>query len=177
MTVRAQINRLSLAFCVACAFQTASSAQDASPSEVEPPPASLADAAWLIGDWEGSAEKGVKMYESWQAPIANLMINTYVETEPNAEGQETVSWTEFSHLWEENGTIYFKVFGLLAGEKPILGPSQLVRIAPCSLSFETVTLRCADADRPGEGLVAIYIEEIDGERKEHVLTYKKADRD
>ncbi|MEL7199468.1 MAG: DUF6265 family protein [Pseudomonadota bacterium] len=168
---------MALTLCTACAFQTAALAQDASTAEAVPPPVTLADVAWLIGDWEGAAEKGVKMYENWQEPVANLMINTYVETEPNAVGQETVSWTEFSHLWEENGTLYFKVFSLLAGEQPIIGPLKLVRIEPCLLAFETVTYRCADADKPGEGLVATYIEEVDGERKEHVLTYKKADRD
>lgn len=179
MIMRNRFDRIAFSALVTCMFQGAATAQDApaSADAAPPPAAALADVAWLVGAWEGEAEEGVRMYERWEAPVANLMINTYVEIAPNEAGQDEVSWSEFSHLWEDNGTLYFKGFSIYADDEPVIGKTELVKIEPCAVYFESISLRCADPERPGEGLVATYIEELNGERKENVLTYKKADKD
>ena len=68
-------------------------------------------------------------------------------------------FTEHMYLVEEEGTLVLRLKHFnedLTGweEKNDMLTFRLVAIKECAAYFQALTLRCADAERPGEGLVA-----------------------
>lgn len=121
----------------------------------ESPPATLAQMDWLVGQWVGAGIRGAPAMESWLPPTGGTMVGTFVQE--TADG--TIMFTEVLYLMEENGSLALKLKHFNADltsweEKDDMLTFRLVAIEPCAAYFNALTLRCADSERPGEGLVA-----------------------
>lgn len=125
----------------------------------ESPPATLAQMEWLVGQWSGEGIGGAPATESWLRPAGGTMVGTFVQTKHGEDGAEAIMFTEHMYLMEENGSLVLRLKHFNADltgweEKDEMLTFRLVAIEPCAAYFNALTLRCADADRPGEGLVA-----------------------
>ena len=121
----------------------------------ESPPASLEQMDWLIGQWAGDGIGGNPAMESWLPPTGSVMVGTFVQQGENGE----IQFTEHLYLMAEEGTLVLRLKHFNADltgweEKDDMLSFRLVAIEPCAAYFHALTLRCADADAPGEGLVA-----------------------
>ena len=121
----------------------------------ESPPASLEQMDWLVGQWAGEGIGGAPAMESWLPPTGSTMVGTFVQE--TAEG--AIQFTEHLYLMEEDGTLVLRLKHFNADltgweEKEDMLSFRLVAIEPCAAYFHALTLRCADANQPGEGLVA-----------------------
>ena len=121
----------------------------------ESPPANLDQMDWLVGQWQGEGIRGAPATESWLAPMGGIMVGTFVRQE--ADG--AIMFTEHLYLMEEDGSLALKLKHFNADltgweEKDDFLTFRLVAIEPCAAYFNALTLRCADSNKPGEGLVA-----------------------
>jgi uncharacterized protein YecT (DUF1311 family) len=121
----------------------------------ESPPASLADMDWLVGQWSGIGIGGAPAMESWLPPTGTTMVGTFVQE----TGEGAIMFTEHMYLMEEQGTLVLRLKHFNADltgweEKDDMLTFRLVAVEPCAAFFNALTLRCADKDKPGEGLVA-----------------------
>lgn len=119
------------------------------------PPATLGQVDWLVGRWTGTGIGGAPAMESWLPPSGPTMVGTFVQQ--TDEGG--IRFTEHMYLMEEEGTLVLRLKHFNADltgweEKDGMLTFRLVAIEPCAAYFHALTLRCADADKPGEGLVA-----------------------
>ena len=48
-----------------------------------PPPARIADAAWLLGDWVGSGIDGAEAAESWLPASGGTMAGIFLQEKPD----------------------------------------------------------------------------------------------
>ncbi|MFL0355252.1 DUF6265 family protein [Erythrobacter sp. GH1-10] len=121
----------------------------------ESPSATIAQMQWLVGQWSGDGIGGAPAMESWLPPTGNTMVGTFVQR--TADG--AIQFTEHLYLMEEEGTLVLRLKHFNADltgweEKDKMLTFRLVAIEPCAAYFNALTLRCADPDKPGEGLVA-----------------------
>ena len=121
----------------------------------ESPPASLAQMDWLVGQWIGTGIGGATAMESWLPPAGSTMVGTFIQQ--TDEG--AVRFTEHMYLMEEEGTLVLRLKHFNADltgweEKDDMLTFRLVAMEPCAAYFHALTLRCADPEQPGEGLVA-----------------------
>ncbi|MEP3052176.1 MAG: DUF6265 family protein [Erythrobacter sp.] len=121
----------------------------------ESPPAQLAQLDWLIGQWAGYGIGGARSMESWLAPIGGTMVGTFVQE--TAEG--SIMFTEHMYLMQEGETLVLRLKHFNADltgweEKDDMLTFRLVAIEDCAVYFNALTLRCADSENPGAGLVA-----------------------
>ena len=119
------------------------------------PPASIDQLDWLVGQWEGKGIQGSPAMESWLPPMGGTMVGTFVQETP--EG--AIMFTEILYLMEEEGSLVLRLKHFNADltgweEKDDMLTFRLVAMEPCAAYFNALTLRCADAEKPGEGLVA-----------------------
>ncbi|BDI59718.1 DUF6265 family protein [Qipengyuania nanhaisediminis] len=151
-----------LALAALCLTASGAAAQDAPPPETrvgaegfESPPATLADVGWLVGQWRGSGIGGAPAMESWLPPTGPTMVGTFVQE----DGEGGIRFSEHMYLMEEGGSLVLRLKHFNADltgweEKDDMLAFRLLAVEPCAAFFHALTLRCADADRPGEGLVA-----------------------
>ena len=136
-------------------------AQDAQPETrlgeegFESPPATLEQMDWLVGQWSGEGIGGAPAMESWLPPTGPTMVGTFVQE--TAEGE--IMFTEILYLMEEEGSLVLRLKHFNADltgweEKDDMLTFRLVAMEPCAAYFNALTLRCADPEAPGEGLVA-----------------------
>ncbi|MEM7702500.1 MAG: DUF6265 family protein [Pseudomonadota bacterium] len=155
------IRRAFAAAMAALSLASAAAAQDAGnetrigEKDFTSPPATLAQMDWLIGQWQGEGIRGAPAMESWLKPIGGTMVGTFVQED--ADG--TIMFTEHMYLMQENGTLALKLKHFNADltgweEKDDFLTFRLVAIEECAVYFNALTLRCADRERPGEGMVA-----------------------
>jgi len=121
----------------------------------ESPPATLDQMDWLAGQWLGEGIRGAPAMESWLPPTGGTMVGTFVQE--TAEGD--IMFTEHMYLMQEDGSLALKVKHFNADftgweEKDDMLTFRLVALEPCAAYFNALTLRCADKEKPGEGLVA-----------------------
>lgn len=121
----------------------------------ESPPATLEQMDWLVGQWVGEGIQGAPAMESWLPPTGPTMVGTFVQE--TSEG--AIMFTEHMYLMEEAGTLVLRLKHFNADltgweEKDDMLTFRLVAVEPCAAYFRALTLRCADAEKPGEGLVA-----------------------
>jgi len=119
------------------------------------PPATLDQMDWLVGQWEGKGIRGAPAMESWLKPMGGMMVGTFVQED--ADG--AIMFTEHMYLVQEDGSLALKLKHFNADltgweEKDDFLTFRLVAIEPCVAYFNALTLRCADKEKPGEGLVA-----------------------
>lgn len=121
----------------------------------ESPPATLEQVDWLVGQWSGTGIGGAPAMESWLPPTGTTMVGTFVQETDKGE----IQFTEHLYLMEEEGTLVLRLKHFNADltgweEKDDMLTFRLVAIEPCAAYFNALTLRCADPDKPGGGLVA-----------------------
>ncbi|WP_156423795.1 DUF6265 family protein [Erythrobacter sp. YT30] len=121
----------------------------------ESPSASLAQMDWLVGQWRGEGIGGAPAMESWLPPMGGTMVGTFVQETETGE----IMFTEHLYMMEEEGSLVLKLKHFNADltgweEKDDMLTFRLVGIEECAAYFNALTLRCADPERPGEGLVA-----------------------
>ncbi|MEL7217542.1 MAG: DUF6265 family protein [Pseudomonadota bacterium] len=121
----------------------------------ESPPATLDQLDWLVGQWAGEGIQGAPAMESWLAPTGDTMVGTFVQETTDG----AIMFTEHMYLMQESGTLALRLKHFNADltgweEKDDMLTFRLVAMEPCAVYFNALTLRCADPERPGEGLVA-----------------------
>lgn len=121
----------------------------------ESPPATLEQMDWLVGQWAGEGIQSAPAMESWLPPTGPVMVGTFVQQ----TGEGDIMFTEHMYLMEEEGTLVLRLKHFnsdLTGweEKDDMLTFRLVAMEKCAAYFRALTLRCADANKPGEGLVA-----------------------
>lgn len=119
------------------------------------PPATLADMEWLVGQWSGTGIGGAPAMESWLPPTGSTMVGTFVQE----SGEGSIRFTEHLYLMEEQDTLVLRLKHFNADltgweKKDDMLTFRLVAIEPCAAYFHALTLRCADPEKPGEGLMA-----------------------
>ena len=123
------------------------------------PPASLAQLDWLVGQWVGAGIQGAPAMESWLPPAGGTMVGTFVQEQVDEDDNSAIMFTEHMYISEIEDSLALKLKHFNADltgweEKDDMLTFRLVAIEPCAAHFNALTLRCADKDRPGEGLVA-----------------------
>ncbi len=121
----------------------------------ESPPATLKQIDWLVGQWVGEGIQGAPAMESWLPPTGPTMVGTFVQE----TGEGGIMFTEHLYLMEEEGTLVLRLKHFNADltgweEKDDMLTFRLVAMEECAAYFRALTLRCADSEKPGEGLVA-----------------------
>ncbi|EAQ28432.1 hypothetical protein NAP1_12573 [Erythrobacter sp. NAP1] len=155
------IGRLFGSFLVAGLLAGAGLAQDSTMETrlgdegSESPAATLEQMDWLVGQWVGDGIGGAPAMESWLPPSGGTMVGTFVQQ--NEDGG--IQFTEHLYLMEEEGTLVLRLKHFNADltgweEKDGMLTFRLVAMEECAAYFHALTLRCADSDAPGEGLVA-----------------------
>lgn len=135
------------------------------------PPATIAAADWLTGQWSGAGIGGAEAHESWLAPSAGTMVGTFVQE--NAD--RTIMFTEHMYLMEHEGSLVVRLKHFnpdLTGweEKDGMVTFRLLSAEPCALYFSALTYRCE-----GEGgmVVAVRMKSDQPEPEELVFRFRR----
>ena len=112
-----------------------------------PPPASIEQAEWLVGDWVGTGIDGAEAAESWLPPSGDTMVGLFVQEKPDGG----LMFTEHMYLAEEGGSLVLKLKHFnpdLTGweEKDGMVRFRLLSIEPCAAYFSSLTYRCKGED-------------------------------
>ena len=141
--------RLALALLLATALPAAAqggaTAHTLTADGAPPPPATLADAAWLVGAWEGEGLGGWNE-EVWSAPAGGAMMGVFRHVKDGA-----VVFYEFMTLVETDGSLELRIKHFhpdMRGweEKDDMVRFPLVRADAGTLWFDGLTLRRNDDD-------------------------------
>lgn len=145
------------AFVLGASVPATLSAQETRQAEdgASPPSATLSDVPWLVGRWSGEGIQGAPAMESWLPPMGGTMVGTFVQQ----TGEGGIMFTEHLYLMEEKGTLVLRLKHFNADltgweERQDMLTFRLVAMEECAAFFQGLTLRCADSEKPGEGLVA-----------------------
>lgn len=136
-----------------------------------PPPATLADAEWLIGDWVGTGIEGAEAAEVWLPPSGGTMVGVFLQEKPGG----SLMFTELMYLAEEGGSMVLKLKHFdpdLTGweEKDGMVRFRLLSIEPCALYFSALTYRC---DGDNGLLVAVRMKSEGGKVEELVFRFRR----
>ena len=112
-----------------------------------PPPASIEQAEWLVGDWVGTGIDGAEAAESWLPPSGDTMVGLFVQEKPDGG----LMFTEHMYLAEEGGSLVLKHKHFnpdLTGweEKDGMVRFRLLSIEPCAAYFSGLTYKCDGED-------------------------------
>lgn len=143
------------------------------PEDHTPPPASIDQVDWLVGQWAGDGIGGAKAMESWLPPVGGTMVGTFVQ----AEGDGSVMFTEHMYLMEEDGSLVVKLKHFnpdLTGweDKDGMVTFRLVALEDCAAYFSVLTYRCDGEDGL---LVAVRMKSGDGDISELVFRFRRAE--
>ncbi|MGV2497783.1 DUF6265 family protein [Pelagerythrobacter aerophilus] len=108
-----------------------------------PPPATIDEAAWLIGDWVGTGIEGAPTAETWLPPTGGTMVGLFAQESPKGG----LMFTEHMYLLEEEGSLALKLKHFNADltgweEKDDMVRFPLISIEPCAAYFSALTYRC-----------------------------------
>lgn len=136
-----------------------------------PPPATLAAAEWLVGDWVGTGIDGAEVAESWLPPSAGAMVGVFVQEKPDG----SLMFTEHMYMAEEAGSLVLKLKHFnpdLTGweEKDGMVRFRFLAAEPCALYFSALTYRCEGKDGL---LVAVRMKSEDDRVNELVFQFKR----
>ncbi len=144
----------------------------------ESPPATLDQVDWLVGQWVGEGIQGAPAMESWLPPAGGTMVGTFVQETTDG----AIMFTEHMYLMHENGTLVLRLKHFNADltgweEKDDMLTFRLVAVEPCAVFFNALTLRCADPENSGSGLVAAVRMKSDKlEPQELIFNFRAAER-
>ncbi|MBQ95773.1 MAG: hypothetical protein CL510_08110 [Actinobacteria bacterium] len=141
------------------------------PKDHVPPPATLDDVKWLVGQWAGEGIGGQPAYESWLPPTGGTMVGTFVQQ----ADADTIRFTEHLYLMEEAGTLVLRLKHFNADltgweEKDDMLTFRLIAMEPCAAYFRSLTLRCE-----GENglLAAVRMKSDGGEINELIFRFER----
>ena len=141
----------------------------------ESPPATIADAEWLVGRWSGEGIGGAEAHESWLSPSGTTMVGTFVQE--TADGN--IMFTEHMYLMEQDGSLVVKLKHFNADltaweDKDGMLTFRLLAAEPCALYFSALTYRCAK-EGEGEGgmVVAVRMKSDKPEPQELVFRFRR----
>ena len=143
------------------------------PEDHTPPPATIAQVAWLVGTWSGEGIGGAPAVENWLAPTGTTMVGTFIQQ--NAD--ETIMFTEHMYLMEEEGSLVLRLKHFNADltgweDKEGMVTFRLIALEDCAAYFRALTLRCDG----GDGLVAaVRMKSAGGEISEMVFRFERKD--
>ncbi len=135
-----------------------------------PPVASVENAAWLAGRWEGVAF-GQRFEEYWSKPSAGTMLGTF-----KLIGDDGVQFYELMEIGVSDGRLGLKVKHFSADfsaweEKPDYVHFKLVAVEPDALHFSGISFY-----RRGPDAIEAYLLMRDGESlREEKLVFSRAD--
>ncbi|WP_338242118.1 DUF6265 family protein [Aurantiacibacter hainanensis] len=141
------------------------------PADQAPPPATIADMDWLVGQWSGEGIGGNPAMESWLPAVGTTMVGTFVQ----ADAAGGIQFTEHLYLMEEEGTVVLRLKhfnGDLTGweERDEMLTFRLVEMDECAAYFRGLTLRC-DGD---DGLLAaVRMGQSDGTSSELIFRFTR----
>ncbi|WP_114521112.1 DUF6265 family protein [Altererythrobacter sp. ZODW24] len=141
------------------------------PEDHTPSAASVADMAWLAGQWRGTGIEGAAAYESWLPANGGTMVGTFVQE--TAEGG--IMFTEHLYLMEDEGSLVLRLKHFNADltgweEKDDMTSFRLVAMEPGAAFFHGLTLR-KDGD---DGFVAaVRMRQKDGSSSELVFRFTR----
>ena len=136
-----------------------------------PPPATVDQAAWLLGDWVGTGINGAEAAESWLPASGGTMVGVFLQEKPDG----SIMFTEIMYMAEEEGSLVLKLKHFNADltgweEKDGMVRFRLLSIEPCAAYFSSLTYRC-DGD---DGLlVAVRMKSAGPEVEELVFRFKR----
>ena len=150
---------------------TAAQETRTAPADHVPPPATIAEAAWLVGDWVGEGIEGAEAAEFWLPASGGTMVGVFVQEK--ADG--SIMFTEHMYLSEEAGSLVVKLKHFnpdLTGweEKDGMVRFPLIAIEPCQAYFRSLTYRC---DGPDALLVAVRMKSEGDKVSELVFRFKR----
>lgn len=136
-----------------------------------PPRASITDAAWLTGAWEGTGIEGAPSQESWAAPLGGMMHGTFVQ----GDGKGGVMFTEHMQIVPDGASlkVRLKHFGpdLVGWEEKDKSVSfPLIAVELGALYFNGLTYR---RDGRNRLLVAVRMKHKDGTVDELVFRFRR----
>ena len=163
------------ALALALAISAPARAQETRVGETgfESPPATIADAQWLVGQWSGEGIGGADAHESWLTPSGTTMVGTFVQE--NADG--SIMFTEHMYLMGQDGSLVVKLKHFnpdMTGweDKDGMVTFRLLAAEPCALYFSALTYRC-DAD--GGMVVAVRMKSEQHEPQELIFRFRRLD--
>lgn len=135
------------------------------------PPATIGEAAFLIGQWSGSGIGGAEAHESWLAPSGSTMVGSFVQE--TAEGG--IMFTEHMYLMEQGGSLVVKLKHFNADltgweDKDGMVTFRLLAAEPCALYFSALTYRCDD---DGGLVIAVRMKSEKPEPQELLFRFKR----
>lgn len=141
-------------------------------------PRAKADALdWLVGSWSGPGMGGAIASETWTMPVGGTMVGTFVQR----DGEGSVLFTELMYIRPVGESLemaikHFNPDLTSWEEKDEVERFRLIALEDCAAYFQGLTIRCADRERPGEGLVVAVRAGSDeeGRVKELVFRYRPA---
>jgi hypothetical protein len=165
------IARLFAALALAAAPSLAAQETRIAPPDHAPPPATIAEAAWLVGDWVGTGIAGAQATEVWLPPTGPTMVGVFVQEKPDG----TILFTEHMYLTEDAGSLMVKLKhfnpDLTAWEeKDGMVRFRLLSIEPCAAYFASLTFRCEGDDGL---LVAVRMRSEGDEVNELLFRFKR----
>ncbi|MCA0903524.1 DUF6265 family protein [Qipengyuania aquimaris] len=143
------------------------------PEDHPPPPASLEQMGWLVGQWSGTGIGGAPAHESWLLPTGNTMVGTFIQMKDETE----IMFTEHIYLMEEEGSLVMRLKHFNADltaweDKEGMVTFKLIALEDCAAYFRALTLRC-DGDN---GLVAaVRMKSAGGEISELVFRFERVE--
>ena len=135
-----------------------------------PPPARIADLAWLAGSWEGEGITGPAR-EVYSAPIGGQMTGHFIQ----ARG-EGIWFFEIMSIAETNGSLEYRLKHFNADltgweQRDEVRRFPLVAVEGDAWYFDGLTIRRDGAD----GMIgAVRIDNRDGTSREAVFRYRRS---
>lgn len=135
-----------------------------------PPPARIADLAWLAGRWEGEGLTG-KAVETYSPPLGGQMTGHFIQ----ARG-DGIWFFEILSIAETNGSLEYRLKHFNADltgweEKAEVRRFPLVAMEPGRWFFDGLTIR---RDGPDGMVGAVLVKHKDGREEEAVFRYRRA---
>jgi hypothetical protein len=135
-----------------------------------PPPARVADLAWLAGEWEGEGITGPAR-EVYSRPVGGQMTGHFVQTRDGG-----IWFFEIMSIAEVNGSLEYRLKHFnadLSGweERADVRTFPLVAVEEGAWYFDGLTIR---RDGPDGMIGAVRIAHDDGTTSEAVFRYRRA---
>ncbi len=168
--MRARIRHAMLAIAAMAAPALAQDTRVGEPGFAAPP-ATIADATWLVGQWSGQGIGGAEAHESWLAPSGTTMVGSFVQE--LADG--SIMFTEHMYLMEQDGSLVVKLKHFNADltgweDKDGMVTFRLLAVEPCALYFSALTYRC---DGEGRIVVAVRMKSDKPEPQELLFRFQR----
>ena len=141
------------------------------PEDHTPPPATLDQVDWLVGQWVGTGIGNAPAMESWLPPTGGTMVGTFIQQ--NDDGG--IMFTEHMYLMEEDSSLVLRLKHFNADltaweDKEGMVTFRLIALEDCAAYFRALTLRC---DGENSLLAAVRMRSDDGEVSELVFRFER----